>query len=176
MIVVPSDSKKGIRYRGLTPQDLGGASALIERVFREDFDLPLAERIASEVETAGALFDPSRDIFEAAEIDGRLAGALLVTHEESAPPDSVRFAWFAVEAAARGRGIGRELLFRGIETCRQRRLVSLRTWCFSVSSAAPRLYWMFGFRVADVIPVTVAGRQRETIVFDKRLTPPPAGT
>ena len=149
---------------------LDEASKLVEKVFREEFDIPLASRLEKEAREIRARLDESRDLFMAAETGGRLAGALVVAHEETAS-DSVLFWCLIVDAAARGRGIGRELLFRGMETCRQRGLVLLRAHSFAFSPAAPHLYWMHGFRVAGMAAVEIAGRPREALFFEKRLTP-----
>ena len=50
---------------------------------------------------------------------------------------------------------------------RGRRL--LRARAFAVSSAACRLYWLYGFRVAALEAFPVGGAVRELIVFEKRL-------
>ena len=80
--------------------------------------------------------------------------------------------WLAVEGALRGSGIGRELLFRGIEACRQRGRNLLRAHAYAVSPAACRLYWLYGFGVAGLEAFPVGSGVRERIVFEKRLNPP----
>jgi ribosomal protein S18 acetylase RimI-like enzyme len=160
-----------VTYRVRRPAELDEASRLIERVFREEFDIPLGDQLEKEIEVAKARFDEARDLFTTAEMDGRVVGTLLITHEDS-PDGATLFSWLAVDASARGRGIGRELLFRGMETCRQRGFVVLRARSFAFSAAAPHLYWMHGFRVTDVVAREIAGRVREMLLFEKRLTPP----
>jgi ribosomal protein S18 acetylase RimI-like enzyme len=160
-----------ITYRPRLPEELDDASRLIERVFREEFDLPLADRLEAEMSELKARFDEKRDLFTTAEENGRVVGALLITHDDE-PESGALFSWLVVESAARGRGIGRELLFRGMETCRQRGLVLLRARSFAFSSAAPHLYWLHGFRVSQVTATEVAGRTQETLFFERRLTAP----
>jgi len=156
------------------PADVAESSRLVERVFREEFDLPLAELLARYVETARREFDESRDLLLTAEADGRKVGTLLVLHDAPPPAPTVVFAWLAVEGSCRGQGIGRELLARAVETCRQRRLVRLRARSFALAPAAPHLYWMHGFRVVELSPVIVSGRPRETLLFEKLLGAPAA--
>ena len=60
-----------------------------------------------------------------------------------------------------------------METCRQRGLVLLRARSFAFSPAAPHLYWLHGFRVSGVTATEIAGRKQETLLFERRLTPPP---
>ena len=164
-------SKKDIQYRDLKPDELTESVRLIERVFLTEFDLPLGDRVTRDMDEAAAAFDPQRDQFTTAELDGKVLGTLLVAHDGSARAEVTRFSWLVVDPAARGRGIGRELLFRAIESCRQKRLRVLRARAFALSAAGPRLYWMYGFRVIELLPMTVAGKCRETVLFEKRLTP-----
>jgi L-amino acid N-acyltransferase YncA len=77
-----------------------------------------------------------------------------------------------VDASERNGGVGRELLFRGIEACRERRRLVLRARSFAASPAGPHLFWLYGFRVVDLVPVMVGEGTRESILFEKRLSPP----
>jgi GNAT superfamily N-acetyltransferase len=155
------------------PAEIEESGRLVEKLFREEFDLTLAELLARYVETARWEYDESRDLLLTAEAAGRTVGTLLVLHDGPTPAPTVVFAWLAVEGPYRGHGIGRELLARAVETCRQRRLVRLRARSFALAPAAPHLYWMHGFRVVELSPVTISGRPRETILFEKLLTPQP---
>jgi len=163
-----------VEYRQRGPSEVPESERLVERVFREEFDLSVADRIAADAEAARWEFDESRDLLLAAEAGGKTVGTLLVLHDAPAPAPSVLFAWLVVEGPFRGQGIGRELLARGVETCRERRLVRLRARSFALGAAAPHLYWMHGFRVVGLAPVVVSGRPRETMFFEKTLTPPTA--
>ncbi|MEO6324999.1 MAG: GNAT family N-acetyltransferase [Thermoanaerobaculia bacterium] len=163
--------KREIQYRDRKPSELDECARLIERVLLSEFDLPLGDRIARELEEAGAAFDPERDQFTTAEQDGKILGTLLVAHDGTARAEVTKFSWLVVDPASRGRGIGRELLFRAIEACRQKRLRTLRARAFALSAAGPRLFWMYGFRVVELVPLTVAGKSREMVLFEKRLTP-----
>ena len=125
----------------------------------------------NEVASIAASFDAGRDALLTAERDGRLVGVLLVTRD-LADPSAAYFNWLIVDGSERGGGVGRELLFRGIEACREKRLLVLRARSFAGSPAGPHLYWLYGFRVVDLVPVTVGTGVRESILFEKRLSPP----
>jgi GNAT superfamily N-acetyltransferase len=160
-----------VRYRG---RDAGGLTALVPlvaRVFQEEFDTPADDAFLREAEAASVVFDPQRDVCVTAEADGRDVGVLLVV-PGGASGESALFAWLAVEGAFRGSGIGRELLFRGIEACRERGRTLMRAHAFAVSPAACRLYWLYGFRAAGLEAFAVGSGARERIVFEKRLEPP----
>jgi GNAT superfamily N-acetyltransferase len=159
-----------IRSHG--PEGIVEAARLVERVFHEEFDLPIAEFLARGIEAARWEFDENRDLVLTAETGGRTVGALIALHDAPAPAPTVLFSWLAVDGASRGRGIGRDLFGRGLETCRQRGLVRLRARAFALSAAAPHLYWMHGFRVVELLPVVIGGRTRETVLFEKLLTAP----
>lgn len=166
-------SRRDIAYRELESLWSQDALRLFGQVFESELGLPLADRITQEVEAAKAGYVPSRDLLATAELDGRLVGALLVTHEDFPPPPASRFSWFAVDPSARGHGVGRELLYRCIEACRKRRIPLLRARTFAASPTAVRLLWLHGFRVVQLASLAAGGRSRETLVFEKRLTPPP---
>ncbi len=153
------------------PAEAEEAGRFIERLFREEFDLPLAEHVARAVESARWDFDPARDLLLTVETASRTVGSLLVLHEGPSPAPTVSFAWFAVEGPHRGQGIGRELMARAVETCRERKIVRLRARSFAMTPAAPHLYWMHGFRVVELSQLPVAGHPREVILFEKLLAP-----
>lgn len=148
---------------------LGSAATLIDRVFREELQMPIAERIAEELATARAVYDDKSDFVMAAEADSKLVGTLIVTHEDFPTAQSSRFSWLVVDPSLRGQGLGKELLSRAIEVCRHRRAAVLRARAFAAAPAAPRLYWRYGFRVVDLKAVLVAGQPREALIFEKRL-------
>lgn len=156
-------------FRTRDLHELDAAAALVSRVLQDELGPDVAEASTRSLEEVRRSFDPSRDVFEGADLERRLAGALLVTADPQAPGNA-RLHWLAVEPSARGRGIGRELLSRALERCRERRIPALRARAFAAVPASTHLYWMLGFSVVDLTPFVVAGRPtRETIVFEKRL-------
>jgi GNAT superfamily N-acetyltransferase len=170
---VSTGAERGVTYRERGPGDLPAVAPLVARVFREEFDAEDGGSCGREAEASAVIFDPGRDVFVTAEAGGREVGALLVVPGGGAG-EAAEFRWLAVEGASRGAGIGRELLFRGIEACRQRGRLLLRAHAFAVSPAACRLYWLYGFRVAGLEAFAVGAATRERILFEKRLESPAA--
>jgi GNAT superfamily N-acetyltransferase len=162
---------RDVRYRERGASDLPALVPLVSRVFREEFDIPDDGAIAREAGAVSLVFDPRRDVCVTAEADGRDVAALLVV-PGGASGEAAVFTWLAVEGAFRGAGIGRELLFRGIEACRERGRNLLRAHAFAVSPAACRLYWLYGFRAAGLEAFPAGSGARERIMFEKRLDPP----
>ena len=162
-----------VRYRDRDASDLTAIVPLVARVFQEEFDAPADDTFLREAEAARLVFDPRRDVCVTAEAGGQDVGVLLVVSGGLSGEAAV-FTWLAVEGELRGAGIGRELLFRGIEACRQRGRNLMRAHAFAVSPAACRLYWLYGFRVAGLEAFPVGSGARERVVFEKRLDPPAA--
>lgn len=167
---MPASSEAAIRQTG--PEGIPEAARLVEKVFREELDLPVADLVARDAETVTRDFDESRDLLLAAQAGDRTVGTLLVLHDAPAPAPTAAVRWLAVEGSSRARGIGRDLFARALEICRERGIVRLRARCFAVNAAAPHLYWMHGFRVVELLQVTVAGKPKETLLFEKLLEPP----
>lgn len=160
-------------YRSRGTDGLVAARAFIERAVAEEYDPAVSAVVRADVAAYASAFDAEHDVLLTAERDGRLVGLLLVTRD-AADPDVARFNWLMVDASERNGGVGRELLFRGIEACRERRRLVLRARSFAVSPAGPHLFWLYGFRVVDLVPVIVGEGTRESILFEKRLSPLPA--
>ena len=158
-------------YRSRGKDGLAAAQAFIERAASEEYGSLAGDAARAEAASNVAAFDAERDVLLTAERERRLVGVLLISRN-AAEPDAARFDWLMVEGSERNGGVGRELLFRGIETCRERRLLVLRARCFAASPAGPHLYWLHGFRVVDLIPVMVGETTRESVLFEKRLSPP----
>jgi GNAT superfamily N-acetyltransferase len=160
-----------VRYRDRAASDLTAIAALVAEVFQEEFDSPADDTFLREAEAASLIFDPRRDVCVTAETGGRDVGALLVA-PGGASGEAAVFAWLAVEGEFRGAGIGRELLFRGIEACRERGRNLMRAHAYAVSPAACRLFWLYGFRAAGLDAFPVGSGTRERVAFEKRLDPP----
>lgn len=164
---------RDVRYRTRGAADLPALAPFVARVFQEEFEESPGEAFAREADAASVIFDPGRDLCVTAETEGRDVGVLLVLPGGGSGEAAV-FTWLAVDGALRGSGIGRELLFRGIEASRERGRNLLRAHAFAVSPAACRLYWLYGFRVAGLEAYPMGSGARERIVFEKRLDLPAA--
>lgn len=162
---------RDVRYRERDAAALPALAPLVARVFQEEFDAGAGDAFAREADAVSVIFEPRRALCVTAETGGQDVGVVLVL-PGGGPGEAAVFTWLAVEGALRGCGIGRELLFRGIEACRERGRHLLRAHAFAVSPAACRLYWLYGFRVAGLEAFPVGGGVRERIVFEKRLDLP----
>lgn len=98
-----------------------------------------------EAETAAAFlrnFDPGREGCWIADIDGVMAGAVLLTNEGH---DLARLRLLHVEPFARRRGIGDALVGACIGFAREKGYAQISLWTHSVLDAARRIYARNGF-------------------------------
>ncbi|APV44578.1 L-amino acid N-acyltransferase YncA [Dehalogenimonas formicexedens] len=92
---------------------------------------------------------PGTDLLITAHVDGIMAGNIAVLGSQNERPGA-RLRWFHVDPACQNRGIGRILLIRAIEFCRQAGFKSVWLWTMEGLDAARHLYDSLGFKqIAD---------------------------
>jgi GNAT superfamily N-acetyltransferase len=87
-------------------------------------------------------YDPAKDLFAVAELDGRIVGSIVIEGLEN---NVAMLRYFLLHPDARGRGLGRELMTRAIAFCRERGFRKVTLWTISELKAAAHLYRAFGF-------------------------------
>ena len=112
------------------------------------FDARFEAQVSRELAEFAAGFEPSRDGFWWAEVDGAFAGAVAVDGTRSGE-DSARLRWFIVDEAVQGRGVGAALIARAMTFCRERGFAEVYLWTFAGLGAARRLYEKNGFVLAE---------------------------
>lgn len=145
---------------------LARARAFVERVAAEERD-PFAREFVR-ASSGEAAYDPEGDVLLTAERGGKLVGVLLIMRD-AADRETARFQWLLVDGPERNAGVGRELLSRGLEACRDRGLKTVRARSFAASPAGLHVYWLHGFRVVDLAGVRIGDATKESILFEKRL-------
>lgn len=96
-------------------------------------------------------YQPDRDLLLTAHADGELIGSIAV-HGSQSSDRSARLRWFILDAAYRGRGIGREMLKRVLAFCRQQQFDSVYLWTVDRLPQSRHLYESAGFRVVEQVP------------------------
>jgi GNAT superfamily N-acetyltransferase len=91
---------------------------------------------------------PGRDLLLTAHIDGVIAGYIAVVGSQEERPGA-RLRWFLVDEKYRGQGIGRALLKRAIEFCRQKGFKTVWLWTMEHLERARGLYEVAGFRYIE---------------------------
>ena len=89
-------------------------------------------------------YDPAKDLFAVAEIDGRIVGSVII----AGLADGVaQLRFFLVHPDARGHGLGRRLIQQALDFCRERGFRTVWLWTISDLKAAAHLYREAGFKV-----------------------------
>lgn len=150
-----------IRYE-LRPGDIGnvvlqhGVLYAREHGFDPTFEAYVAGPIAEFV-----LHPDRRARLWIAEAGGQFCGCIAIVgavpdapgaHVVPVMPDTAQLRWFLVTPAARGRGIGKELLTRAVEFSRACGYRSILLWTASALADAARLYRAAGFTLAESTP------------------------
>ena len=95
-------------------------------------------------------FDAARDAAWVAEVDGRTMGSVFLVRGDR--PGTAKLRLLYVEPAARGLGIGRDLVARCIEGARTRGYERLELWTNSILGSARRIYEAAGFQLVEETP------------------------
>lgn len=77
-----------------------------------------------------------------AEYNGQIVGSIGVV---SMDKSTAQFRWFLIEPEFRGIGLGRQLMSKAVDYCKQNKFNRLFLWTFKDLNAARHLYSSFGF-------------------------------
>jgi GNAT superfamily N-acetyltransferase len=107
--------------------------------------------MAEEIHAFLREYDPLRDLLLTAHVDGRLVGSFAIVGSREDPTVG-RIRWVIVEEGYHGRGIGKELLRRGLEFCRQMGYTKVTLWTVEGLPQSYGLYEKAGFQVVERVP------------------------
>ncbi len=138
-----------VTYTSYRPGDLGRVIWLHGDYYHRHwgFDLSFEAQEARELAEFLLRLDGSRDLFLAARLDGELAGAIAI--DGQAGEGVARLRWFIVDERQQGRGLGRGLIRRALDFCRQAGHHRVFLWTFEGLGAARSLYDQHGFQLAE---------------------------
>jgi GNAT superfamily N-acetyltransferase len=129
----------------LKPGDIGYITYLHGVLYAQEYgwDYTFDGYVASGLAEFAQLFNPERDRLWIAEMDGRIVGSIgIVGHTDG----EAQLRWFLVHPGFRGRGLGRDLLEKAVQFCRDRGFESVFLWTVEDLEAAAHLYRSVGFR------------------------------
>lgn len=130
----------------LKPGDLGYIIYLHGLLYAQEYalDQSFEGDVAIGMGKFAQTYDPSKDYFAVAELDGRIVGSIVIN---GLSDDEARLRWFLVHPDARGRGLGRQLIESAIAFSRERGFKKITLWTISELKAAAHLYRQAGFVV-----------------------------
>ena len=130
----------------LEPGDLGYVIYLHGVLYAREYGLDgtfeggVAERFGKFAQD----YDPRKDYFAVAELDGRIVGSIVIN---GVSEELAQLRFFLVHPDARGRGLGRELINRALAFCRDHRFKRVTLWTITELAVARHLYQQAGFVV-----------------------------
>jgi len=141
----------------------------LARCIRTDLDEDLEAALEQELGRIAATCDAERDFILGHGPEAAPDGFLIAAHDEPGGTETSVVFW-SVAPGARGRGLGKTLLCEAFREAARLGLPSLRVRCLASSASAARVLWECGFRVVALASWPFAGRHRECVVFEQRLT------
>lgn len=103
----------------------------------------------------------SRERIWLAERDGRVIGTVAILERS---PETAQLRWFLIEPEARGVGLGRTLIAKALDFCRECDYRTVILWTVSALTAAAHLYREAGFERVEATP----GRRWGVDLIDER--------
>jgi GNAT superfamily N-acetyltransferase len=104
--------------------------------------------VAIEMGEFSHAYDATKDLLLSAVFEGQLAGSIAIVGPRGADGDA-RLRWFILDEQYHGRGIGRTLLKRAIEFCREKRYASVHLWTVEGLPESFALYERSGFAITE---------------------------
>jgi GNAT superfamily N-acetyltransferase len=133
------------------PGDLGWAVMMHGEMYAAEFgwDTTFEALVARIVADYAVSHDPGREAAWIAEVDGRRAGCIFCVAKDAV---TAQLRILLVDPAARGLGIGHELVAHCITFARQAGYQRVTLWTNDVLVAAARIYLAAGFRLTAEEP------------------------
>jgi DNA-binding MarR family transcriptional regulator/GNAT superfamily N-acetyltransferase len=146
------DSAGRVTLRGSRPGDLGWVVERNAAVYAEEFgwNEEYEALVARIVADFAGTHDAEREAVWIAELDGRRAGCVFCVRDEA--PGTARLRLLLVDPAARGHGIGRQLVDTCISFARSADYSELVLWTNDVLADARSIYQRAGFELVETRP------------------------
>lgn len=138
-------------FDGYRPGSIAGVVGLHMDYYGDawGFGVEFETKVALEMAEFLRRMEPGRDLFLTAwDANGRLAGSVTID-VSGGGPQGAHLRWFIVSAAARGMGLGKDLMERAIRFCDERMIPQVWLTTFAGLDAARGLYEKHGFRLTS---------------------------
>ena len=144
---------------GLEPGDIGYIIYLHGVLYAQEYELDRTFEgdVAIRMGEFAKTYDPRKDYFAVAELDGKIVGSIVINGLSDA---TAQLRWFLVHPDARGRGLGHRLIDGAIAFCREHGFKKVALWTISELKAAAHLYRQAGFVVTREETHTIWGATR----------------
>lgn len=153
---------------GIQPGDLGRLLALHGTFYAEHYglDLGFEAYVAEGLGRFAQSFDAGKDCIWTAEENNQLLGSITIAHQQN---NTAQLRWFIVAPQAQGKGLGKQLIKRAIDFCRQKQVQSIFLWTISGLPVAAHLYQQADFTLTEQKTHRLWGAQRTEQRYDLHL-------
>ena len=168
MLSAPSRTKT--EFHGYFPGAIGMITEAHAVYYHEHwgFDVSFETQVGRELSEFMVAFQEDRDGFWAATVGGRFAGSVAIDGSEAGGTEGARLRWFIVVPGHQGTGLGKTLLSRAVDFCRQTGCPRVYLWTFEGLDAARALYEAEGFRLCEEHAVDQWGQRLTEQMFELR--------
>ncbi|MGI9476413.1 MAG: GNAT family N-acetyltransferase [Hyphomicrobiaceae bacterium] len=112
------------------------------------FGLAFETKVAAELSAFLQRYDPARDLLVCAtDASGAFLGSITIDGTHGHADAGAHLRWFITTDAARGSGLGRQLLTAAVDFCDAQGYATTYLTTFAGLDAARHLYERFGFRL-----------------------------
>lgn len=152
----------------IRPGDIGYVIYLHGSLYAREFGLDhtFEADVARSLGEFAKGYDPAKDLFAVAEIEGRIVGSIMIAGLED---QVAQLRFFLVHPDARGHGLGRRLINAALDFCRERGFRTVWLWTLSELKAAGHLYREAGFKVTHEATREIWGATRTEQRYDLTL-------
>ncbi len=119
--------------------------------YDETFEAYVARGLAELIES----YNPDNDRLWLAEVEGQIVGSIAI---EGYSDTEAQLHWFFVHPEYRGLGLGKELMSRAIEFCKDCEYKIIFLWTTEELIVASHIYTCFGFRRTEDKPHKIWGK------------------
>ena len=137
-------------HTGYCPGAIGRIAELHGRYYHThwNFGLFFEAKVATELAAFLKRYDKRRDCLWTVDCKGRVEGSLVIDGHD-ADRSGAHLRWFILSDTLRGSGLGRTLIQRAVDFCRQCGSPTIFLWTFKGLEAARHLYESAGFRLVE---------------------------
>ena len=132
------------------------------------FDIYFESKVATELSEFFKRYDKDRDGVWLARLDDKIEGSIVIDGI-GASEKGAHLRWFIVSDILRGKGIGKRLIHRAINFCREKNYGIVYLWTFKGLDAARHLYESVGFKLIKQQKGTQWGKEVIEQYFELKL-------
>ena len=161
---------ENLTFTGYFPGVVGKITEIHAVYYHENwgFDISFETQVGRELSEFLGDFQEYRDGFWVATMNGEFAGSIAIDGRQ-AQKEGARLRWFIVSLEFQGRGIGKLLMRKAIDFCRETGFKAVYLWTFEGLDEARAIYEQMGFRLAKEQNVRQWGQAIKEQMFQLEL-------